>query len=97
VPTFISLMNWTEQGVKDYRETIHRAEMAEKAAEQLGGTVKGLYWTVGPYDVVAVGEFPDEETMTAFLLQLGAVGSLRTTTLRAFSRDEMRRIIDKAG
>jgi uncharacterized protein with GYD domain len=95
--TFISLVNWTEQGIKDYRESVHRAEMSEKAAEQLGGTVKEVYWTTGPYDLVAVGEFPDEETGAAYLLRLGALGNLRTTTLRAFNKDEMRGIIDKAG
>jgi uncharacterized protein with GYD domain len=97
MPTFISLINWTEQGIRDYREAVNRAEMSEKAAEQLGGTVKEIYWTTGPYDLVAVAEFPDEETGTAFLLQLGALGNVRTTTLRAFKKDEMRGIIDKAG
>jgi len=52
--TFISLMSWTEQGIKDFRATVDRAEMAKKAAEQLGGTLKEVYWTVGPYDLVAV-------------------------------------------
>lgn len=95
--TFISLMSWTEQGIKDFRATVDRAEMAKKAAEQLGGTLKEVYWTVGPYDLVAVADFPDEETGTAFLLQIGALGNLRSTTLRAFGADEMRKIIGKTG
>ncbi len=95
--TYISLMNFTEQGIKDYRDTVNRAEMATKAVEQLGGTVKETYWTVGPYDLVAVGEFPDDETGMAYLLQLGGLGNLRTTTLRAFNKDEMRGILDKTG
>jgi len=95
--TFISLMSWTEQGIKDFRATVDRAEMAKKAAEQLGGTLKEVYWTVGPYDLVAVADFPDEETGTAFLLQIGALGNLRSTTLRAFGTDEMRQIIGKTG
>ena len=97
MPTYISLLSWTEAGVRSYNETLDRAQAAGGVAESLGGSLKDVYWTLGEYDVVAVAEFPDDETATAFLLKLGSQGAIRSTTLRAFNRDEMAGIIDKAG
>jgi uncharacterized protein with GYD domain len=61
----------------------------------MGGRFKETYWTLGPYDVVAVIEAPDDETATAFALASGAQGNIRTTTMRAFDREEFQQIIDK--
>ena len=97
MPTFISLLNWTDEGVRSYRDTLDRAKAADELAERMGGKLKDVYWTVGPYDVVSVAEFPDDETGTAFLLALGSQGNIRTTTLRAFNRDEMAQVLSKIG
>jgi uncharacterized protein with GYD domain len=97
MPTFVSLINWTEQGARDFKDTLKRAEAATELAEKMGGKLKEVYWTVGPYDLVSVAEFPDDETGTAFILAIGSQGNIRTTTLRAFSSDEMKGIVDKAG
>ena len=96
MPTYISLLSWTEDGVKTYKDTLERAQAAGDVAAALGGTLKDIYWTLGPYDVVSVAEFPDDETATAFLLKLGSQGSIRTTTMRAFNRDEMAGVLEKA-
>ncbi|GGW67926.1 GYD domain-containing protein [Streptomyces xantholiticus] len=96
MPTFVALLNWTDQGVRGYKDTPQRAEAFAAAAQKLGVKVLNLYWTVGPYDIVAVVEAPDDETATAVLLQVGALGNVRSTTLRAFGREEMDRIITKA-
>jgi uncharacterized protein with GYD domain len=96
MPTYISLLSWTEAGVKSFKETLDRAQAAGGVAESLGGSLRDTYWTLGEYDVVAVAEFPDDETATAFLLKLGSQGAIRSTTLRAFNRDEMAGIISKA-
>jgi uncharacterized protein with GYD domain len=56
-----------------------------------------IYWTLGPYDIVTIVDFPDDETATAALLRLAEAGNIRTTTLRAFDRDSLRGIIDKSG
>ena len=64
-------------------------------AAKFGGTLKEIYWTVGPYDIVAISEAPDDESATAFALTLASQGNVRTTTLRAFSGDEMRGVIAK--
>jgi uncharacterized protein with GYD domain len=97
MPRYVSLISWTEQGIKTFRDTVSRADDAARLAEKMGGRLERILWTLGPYDAVAIAEFPDEETGTAFLLALGSQGNVRTTTLRAFEPDEMERIISKAG
>ncbi|QTZ94363.1 GYD domain-containing protein [Streptomyces auratus] len=96
MPTYIALLNWTDQGIRNYKETAKRAEAFGAAAQKLGAKLLNLYWTVGPHDLVAIVEAPDDETVTATLLQLGGVGNVRSTTLRAFGREEMDRIVTKA-
>lgn len=96
MPTYVTLMSWTDQGVRHYKDTAKRAETFGSAVERLGAKLLTIYWTVGPYDLVALIEAPDDETATAALLQLGEVGNIRTTTLRAFDPQEMERILAKA-
>ncbi|KAB1140374.1 GYD domain-containing protein [Streptomyces luteolifulvus] len=96
MPTYVTLLNWTDQGIRQYKDTAQRAEAFAAAAQNLGVTLSNLYWTVGSYDLVAVVEAPDDETATAALLQLGGAGNVRSTTLRAFGREEIDRIIAKA-
>jgi uncharacterized protein with GYD domain len=93
--TYITLIRWTEQGIQHARETVDRVEQARAAVAQLGGRLTGVYWTQGEYDLVALSEFPDDETATAFFLSLGMLGNVRTQTLRAFGADEMRRILQR--
>jgi uncharacterized protein with GYD domain len=95
--TYIALVNWTDQGVRDFRDTVDRADAVADTAQKLGGSQKALFWTIGPYDLVAIAEFPDDETATAFALAVGSQGNVRTTTLRAFDADEMRAVIAKVG
>lgn len=97
MPKYVSLINWTEKGVAAFADTVDRADLANQLMAKFGGSLKEIYWTVGPYDIVAVSEAPDDESATAFALTLGAQGNLRTTTMRAFSGDEMRGIIAKTG
>ncbi|MEU5948487.1 GYD domain-containing protein [Micromonospora sp. NPDC047465] len=96
MPTYIALLNWTDQGIRGYKDTAKRAEAFAAATQNLGANLLNIYWTVGPYDVVALVEAPDDETAAAALLHLGGAGNVRTTTLRAFGREEMDRIIAKA-
>jgi uncharacterized protein with GYD domain len=97
MPRYVLLLNWTDQGIRTYRETVRRVEDGRAAAEQLGLRILDVYWTLGRHDLVAVGEAPDDETVTAFALQLGSQGNVRTETLRAFDADEMSRIIGRTG
>jgi uncharacterized protein with GYD domain len=97
MPTYVVLLNWTDQGVKDFKETVDRYERARTAGRETGVTWREAFWTIGPYDIVSIVEATDDETLTAALLNLASQGNIRTTTLRAFSGDEMRGVIQKAG
>jgi uncharacterized protein with GYD domain len=93
--TYISLVNWTDQGVRELKDSPARADATVELFESLGGKLVQLYWTVGPYDLVGIFEAPDDETATAMQLTIGSRGAVRTTTLRAFDREEMEKIIAK--
>jgi uncharacterized protein with GYD domain len=97
MPTYVSLIHWTEQGIKNYKDTMRRLEDFTKLAESKGGRVREALYTVGEYDIVIVTEFPDDETATAALLQVGSLGNVRTNTMRAFTADEMGGIITSTG
>lgn len=97
MPTYISLVNWTDQGIHNTNQTVERAEASKELARRMGGSITEIYWTVGPYDLVSIAEFPDDESGTAFLLAIGSQGNIRTTTLRAYKADEMTGIIQKLG
>jgi uncharacterized protein with GYD domain len=92
----LSLVNWTQEGIANFRDTVDRYEAAQQQLEQLGVRFVDVYWTLGDHDLVIVLEAPDDESATAALLAVGAQGNIRTKTMRAFSRDEMRGVIDKA-
>lgn len=92
MPKYVSLINFTDKGIGGFKDTVSRADGAKKAAADMGGTLDVL-WTVGQYDLVAISEFPDDETATKFLLNVGAQGNIRTQTMRAFDASEMSRIV----
>jgi len=93
--TYVSLVNWTDQGIRNFRDTTRRAEEFSKLVENSGGIVRDLLWTVGEYDMVCVTDFPDDESGVAALLQVGSAGNIRSRTLRAFGSEEMTRIIGR--
>jgi uncharacterized protein with GYD domain len=93
---YITLISWTEQGIKAYGNTLDRAEAAAELAGKLGGSLNQIFCTMGEYDVVGVLEAPDDESATAFALALSSQGNVRTTTMRAFNDSEMRQILAKA-
>jgi uncharacterized protein with GYD domain len=97
MPTYVVLMNWTDQGVKTAKDTVQRRDQAEALAERHGASIEQVYWTVGPYDLVTLVNAPDDESATAMLLELGTAGNLRTTTLRAYDREEMLGILQRLG
>jgi uncharacterized protein with GYD domain len=95
MPLYVVLGKWTEQGIRNVKDTVTRNEQVQAAAEQNGGRLVGSWWTQGAYDIVAVFEFPNDETASAAALAAGMVGNVRTETMRAYGREEMQRIIDK--
>ncbi len=92
--TFISLINFTDQGIRNVKDSPDRYEAFKALAEKMGGTVKGVYYTMGHYDMVVIVEGSDEAAMTT-MLKVGSLGNVRTETLRGFSLEEMRKIIGK--
>ena len=95
MPTYIMLMKLTEQGVKDIKNAPQRIEQAAKTAEAMGGKMIGFYATMGEYDYVVIGERPSDEVMMTFLLGMGSLGSVRTTTLKAFTKEEFAELVKK--
>lgn len=93
--TYVMLANFTEQGIRNVKDTVKRAEAFKEAAKGAGVTVKDIYWTLGAYDIVATAEAKDEMAMTALGLTLGKSGNVRTQTLRAFGSSEMSDILSK--
>ena len=93
MPTYVSLISYTDQGIRSIKESPKRLDSTKKALQKLGGGVKAFYLTQGNYDGVLIFEVPNEEALTKFLLTTGAAGNVRTTTLRAYSEDEFRKHI----
>ena len=95
--TYIALSTFTDQGIRNIKDTTIRAEMVKENASKFGAKMTQIFWTQGKYDLVAMIEAPDDESATAFALAIGMAGNIRTETLRAFSRDEMNGILGKLG
>ena len=95
MPTYITLVKWTEQGVRNVKDTVTRTEQVRAAAEKAGGRLLGVWWTQGAYDVVTVSEWPDDESASVASLTLGMAGNARTETMRAYTQEEMQRILQK--
>ena len=92
---FITLLNLTQQGIRDFKVSPDRAAQFESMAQKAGATVKDIYWTIGSHDAVIIMEAPDDETAAAIMLSLGSFGNVRTQTLRAFTSSEMKKVISK--
>lgn len=93
--TFITTIKFTQQGIKDIDHTTRRAAAFKAEAKKLGAKVKEVYWTLGDQDGLLILEAPDDETATATLLHLGAMGNVHTSTVRAFAAAEMDKILSK--
>ena len=93
--TYVILATFTDQGIKTAKDSPKRAEAFKQMAKTFGVTVKEIFWTQGRYDIVVLTEAPDELSATALNLSLGALGNIRTESLRSFSADEMATIVSK--
>ena len=92
---FIMLASYTDQGIAKIQDTLKRTENVKALAEKAGVTLLESYWTLGAFDVVGVLDAPDDETMTAFSLSIAKLGNVRTQTLRAFTAEDMRKVLDR--
>jgi len=95
MPTYIALCSFTDQGIRNVKDTTQRADAVKDAAKKFGASMPQVFWTLGQYDLVAMIEAPDDQAATAFALAVASGGNIRMQTLRAFSRDEMNAILGK--
>lgn len=93
--TYISLVHFTDQGIRHIKQTTERAKSLIAVASKLGIKIKETYWTMGAYDAVFVADAPNEEAIAALTLSLGSLGNVRTQTMRAYSAEEMKKILAK--
>ena len=93
MPAYVTLFNFTEQGIRNVKESPGRAKAAAKALEGMGGRFIGIWWLLGQYDGVVIVEAPDDATVTRFLMATGMQGNIRTTTMRAYGEEEIASLI----
>ena len=96
VQQYIMLIRWTEQGMRNAKDTTNRTDAAKREAERIGGKLT-VYWTFGEYDIVCILEAPNDEAAMEFELKVGSFGNVRTSTLRAFTQEEIARVVNKLG
>jgi len=92
---YISLLKFTDQGIRDIKDTTKRAAAGTAEAEKMGIKVTDSFWTMGAYDVVLLLDAPDDAAVAAFSVKLGSLGNVKTQTMRAFHREEMEKILAK--
>jgi uncharacterized protein with GYD domain len=95
MPTYINLVNWTDQGIRNIKDAPQRIDAFKKAVEAAGGKVNGFYVTMGKYDIVTIVDVPSDEAVTSILLNTGSKGSVRTETMKTLTEDQFRNIITK--
>ncbi len=94
MPTYIALMNWTDQGIRNIKDMPKRAENAKALARKLGGKID-IHYTMGEYDAVAILEMPSDEAYNQFALTTAMLGNIRTKTLKAWSVEEMKKLLNQ--
>lgn len=93
MPSYIMLANWTDQGLKAVADGPRRLDAAKKALEEMGGHFRNLYMTMGQYDLVVVYDAPDDAVAARFILLLGQLGNIRSTSMKAFPEEAYRQIV----
>ena len=91
--TYLSLINWTDQGIRTVKDSPKRLDAAKKTLKEMGGELKSFYMTQGSFDAVLIFEVPNDEVAAKFLLKVGSAGNVRTTTLKAYPEADYRKII----
>jgi len=94
--TYIALLQYTDQGIRNVKDTIKRAADASSVAAKMGVKFTELFWTLGQYDLAILAEAPDDETMTTVMLKLASLGNVKSQTMRAFRSQEMEALLKKA-
>jgi uncharacterized protein with GYD domain len=93
LPTYVALLTWTDQGVRNAKDTIKRYDAAMSVAQKLGVSIRNTWWTMGTYDAITVLEAPDEASASRFAIAISGQGNVRTLTMRAYTKEEMAKIV----
>jgi uncharacterized protein with GYD domain len=93
MPHYVSLINWTDQGIQNAKAAPERFAAAKQAVEAAGGKIHSIFLTMGEYDLVTISEMPNDEAYATLMLALGGQGNIRTKTLKAFTEDEFGSIV----
>lgn len=93
MPSFIALLTWTDQGARAAKDTVKRYDNAVGVAQKMGVSIRNTWWTMGAYDAVVVLEAPDEATASRFAISISSQGNVRTLTMRAYTKEEMTKIV----
>ncbi len=94
MPVYVQFVTWTEKGAAAARDTLQRTQRAREQAERFGARLREVIWTMGRFDVVAIIEAPDDETASRFALWVGTQGAARTETVRGYTEEEIRKIVE---
>ena len=97
MPTYVLLVNYTDQGIRDVQQSPQRVGTTREIARKFGAEVKDVYLTMGNYDFVIAVEAPDDQAIAKLALSLGSLGNIRTTTLKAFSEAEFGELVKDLG
>src|SRR5262249_986349 len=95
--TYLIQAQWTDQGIRSGKQSAKRRDLGKKKLKEMGGETKGFYRSMGTYDMLAIVEVPNDETLARHLLWLGSQGNVRTHTVKAFTEDEYRKIVGGIG
>jgi uncharacterized protein with GYD domain len=93
MPTYVTLLRYTDQGVRNIKDSPARIDAGKKMFQAAGAELKAWYLTLGRYDAIAIGDAPNDETAAKLALQLGALGNVHTETMRVFTESEFRKMI----
>ena len=91
---YVLLANWTDQGIKSIADGSTRLDAAKRMLEEMGGHFHSLYMTMGQYDLVGIYEAPDDAVAARYILLLGQIGNVRTTSMKAFPEEAYRQIVN---
>src|SRR5271165_3557880 len=91
MPTYVTLCNFTHQGITNVKDTTKRADAFKSAAKKAGCTVREIYWTQGQYDTVIIMDAPDEASATALLMSVGKLGTFARRPCAPSQRPNLRR------
>ncbi|MGH7255468.1 MAG: GYD domain-containing protein [Nitrospirales bacterium] len=93
MPTYVAQLHWTDQGIRNVKDSPKRLDAVKKTLKDMGGEVKAFYMTQGAYDLLLIVEIPNDEILAKFLLKIGSAGNIRSSTVRAYTEEEYRKII----